>query len=380
MARTDWLLAGALAVVSLGTAAGAQTQAQTPAPVVEPRQSPRPVEVNADRSVTFRIWAPRATAVGVSGDFAVPPAPDWYAMTKDAQGVWSVTLDPLPPNVWLYSFLVDGVQLPERFFEVPGDGPQFHDVRNVPHGTIHLTHYASKSLGVQRPAYVYTPPGYERGTARYPVLYLLHPSGRSGPQYWTKLGLMHVVLDNLIADGEARPMVVVMPFGYPQAQDRDDFPPRTEYSEDHERFATDLLQDLIPFVERTYRVVATPDHRAIAGASMGGLQALSIGLANVRHFHWVGAFSGLGGRANPPLESQFAALATNPAGANRAIRLLWFTAGEKETRVHARNAAFSRFLTERGVRHTFVSAPGWNHQPGLWRQGLRDFARLLFRR
>lgn len=265
-------------------------------------------------------------------------------------------------------------------FVVPAGTPQFYEPRRVPHGTVHRTSYESRTLGAEMSISVYTPPGYETSTARYPVLYLLRPGGRSGVTYWTRFGLLDVILDNLIADQKVRPMVVVMPSGYPQPSDRDDFAEQSEYVENNERFAEDLFNDLIPFIERTYRAVTDADGRAIAGASMGGLQALSIGLANPDRFHWIGGFSGLGALSrNPDWETRFAKPFKEPQAVNRSVRVLWFAAGDQETGVRARNAEFSRMLDQHGIRHTFRAVTGWNHQPGLWRQNLHDFVQLLFR-
>lgn len=302
-------------------------------------------------------------------------------MTSDERGVWAVTLGPFPANIWTYNFIVDGIQLPWELFEVPADRPQFYDLRAVPHGVVHQVRYQSKSLKIDRSAYVYVPPGYSQSSTRYPVLYLLHPAGRTGSSYWTVVGQASIILDNLIADDLAKPMVIVMPFGYPQASDRDRFGQRTEYVQNHPAFAADLLTDLIPFVERTYRVSNTPADRAIAGASMGGLQALTLGLAHLEVFNWFGGFSALGGLGpGADLATVFAPILKEPARTNRQIRLLWFSVGGNENRLLMRNQEFAALLDQRGIRHTFAPTPGWNHQVQLWRQNLYDFARLLFSR
>lgn len=317
--------------------------------------------------------------MGVTGDFP-PLRPEPTRLTRDERGIWSTTLGPLSPNIWTYNFVIDGVELPWALFEVPADTPQFYNWRPIPHGTIHRVAYESKSLGIQRTAFVYTPPGYETTARRYPVLYLLHPAGRTGTAYWQVVGQAHVIVDNLIADRKGEPLIVVMPFGYPQVADRESFGQASEYRQDHSAFGRDLVTDLIPFVERTYRVLADPDHRAIAGASMGGLQAMILGSSNLDRFHWIGAFSGLGGLGpTPEFDTRFAGLLKDPVATNRRVRLLWFTAGDQEKAVSARNHALSQLLEASGIRHTFVTMPGWSHQPGLWRQNLHDFIQLLFR-
>ena len=376
MLKNRWLM---LAMITLDAAVAL---AQAPTPVIRPVVSVSPVEVHADRTVTFRVWAPRASAVGVMGDFPPVPGPEAHLMTKDERGVWTVTLGPFPSNIWTYNFLIDGVQLPWELFDVPSDQPQFYSVRAVPHGTVHQARYHSKSLGVERTVYVYTPPGYPQSTTRYhPVLYLLHPAGGTGAPYWTVVGQANFILDNLIADGRAKAMVVVMPFGYPRESDRDRFGQRRESVQDHKGFEADLLGDLIPFVERSYRVSAEAGQRAIAGASMGGLQALTIGVAHLETFGWIAGFSALGGLGpDAQLATVFAPLLTDPAQSNKRIRLLWFAVGDQEKRLMIRNQEFSTLLTQHGIRHTFSPTPGWAHQVQLWRQNLHDFARLLFSR
>jgi len=361
------------------TGANAQTarEGSIPSPVIEPAVVVAPVEVRTDRTVTFHLWAPRAVAVGVNAGFPPVSGPDPYVMTKNHRGVWNVTVGPLPPDIWSYQFLVDGLALGWVQFEVPASEPQFYNERPVRRGTVHISQYESKTLGLQRFVYVYTPPGYENGATRYPALYLLHPAG-NGPSYWIDGGLAHVILDNLIAGNKAKPMVIVMPFGYPLASPR--FGERVEYKENHTGFAADFLNDLIPFVEETYRVVAHPDQRAIAGASMGGLQALTLGLAHLDRFGWIGGFSGLGQlKSEIELNMTFAETLKSPTQINKQIGALWFSAGDLEGRVLARNQEFSTLLKQRGIRHTFVTAAGWSHQMQSWRRNLYEFAQVLFR-
>src|SRR5215471_14712686 len=298
----------ALAVASLlnaqaPPAGGRGGRGNAPSPVLS-------CEVKPDRSVIFRMRAPDATDVKVGGDFTQTP----QALAKGEDGVWSATIGPLAPAIYSYTFRVNGVavldpvnpmiQLGERnsssMFEVPGDGPAAYDFRNVPHGTVHINYYESKSLDVPRRIDVYTPPGYETSRSTYPVLYLLHGSGDTEAG-WTAIGRANLIMDNLIADSKAKPMIVVMPYG--RAREDVYLSPFGTAKTDPAAFEHDLLGDVIPYVEKAYRIAAKPDERAIAGLSMGGGQALSIGLNHLDIFHSVGAFSA--GIRNQNVEEQY---------------------------------------------------------------------------
>ena len=230
------------------------------------------------------------------------------ALTKGADGVWSVTVGPLEPEIYEYHFTVDGVDnldqrnpvikynsrpnLIESVLEVRGPSPAFYDLKPVPHGTVEIRYYPSKSTGTTRRAFIYTPPNYERSTARLPVLYLLH-GGDGDETVWTQFGRANLILDNLIADKRAAPMVVVMPFAYA-------YPWHAGVPADKQRadFQKDLLTDLIPFVQSNYRVSADRDHRALAGLSMGGDLTLAIGPRNLDTFSRLAVFR-LRRRAGP---------------------------------------------------------------------------------
>ena len=234
--------------------------------------------VQPDRTVTFELRAPQAAAVAVSGDFAQGQQP----MKKSEDGTWTITLGPLAPAIYNYRFTVDGVgnidpanpmvKLGERssgsMFEVPGERPAADDVRAVPHGTVHINWYHSKAVNAPRSIWVYTPPGYESGKGDLPVLYLLHGAGDTETG-WVTVGRANLILDNLIAAGKAKPMIVVMPYG--RAYQAVALGPGNRTTPpDANAFSNDLLQDVIPYVEKLYRVNEKPDHRAIAGLSMGG--------------------------------------------------------------------------------------------------------------
>lgn len=367
------LLAGVGALVALSTLPGL---AQRPggAGVVSP-------EVLTDRRVTFRLFAPNAKLVTVSGEWSSGAR----EMTRDENGLWSVTLGPVPADLYGYSFSVDGFQTldpansqvkPMRsprtsILDVPGSVPALHDFQETPHGVVRTHAYASRSLGRRRGLVVYTPPNYDSaGKARYPVLYLLHGAG-DNEATWTALGRAHWILDNLIAAGKARPMIVVMTDGHAAPPEGALRTPEGR-ARGMDAYRRDLLEDVIPFVERTYRVRADAASRAIAGLSMGGGQALSIGLSHPERFAWVGGFSSAVFEPERTLATAFA----DPKGRNARLRLLWTACGKADFLIE--NArGFHALLEKHQIRHQFLETEG-NHSWPVWRRYLVQFAPLLF--
>jgi len=352
--------------------AGAERQVRSP-------------EVGPDRRVTFRLRAPQAAEVTVSGEFQS----GIVAMTKDADGVWSVTVGPLKPEIYKYNFTIDGVKTIDSgnaevktgstpstiasILEVKGDAPAFYDAQPVPHGEIHTLWYESKSLGSIRRVTIYTPPGYDNAAARrYPVLYLFH-GANADETAWTRLGHVNLILDNLLAAGKIKPFIAVMPFGYPA-------PPWPEsaggsgFGSVTEGFSRDLIGDVIPLVESHYRVYTDREHRAIAGLSMGGLESLTIGLNHLDLFSYVGGFSA----AVRPQEFQksFAGLTADPKAANGKLHLLWIGCGTEDSLFGAAQS-FSAFLDQAEIKHTFYTMPG-AHTWIVWRNFLVQFAPQLF--
>jgi enterochelin esterase family protein len=347
----------------------------------------RSPEVATDRRVTFRLRAPGATQVSVSGEFIQGSKP----LQKDADGVWSVTLGPLEPEIYNYSFTIDGVKTIDpgnpdvktgstpstiaSILEVPGPHPAFYDFQDVPHGEIRTHWYESKSLKYERRLTVYTPPGYDSNTAvRYPVLYLFH-GANADETAWTKLGRVNLILDNLLASGKAKPFVVVMPFGYGD-------PPGSAaaasagpgFSSTVAQFSRDLLEDVIPFIDAHYRVYADRDHRAIAGLSMGGDESLEIGLNHLDLFSYVGGFSAA--LTAGSFQKDFAALTADPASASKKLHVLWIGCGTSDT-LYSVNQSFAKFLEDGSIKHTFHSSDG-AHTWMVWRHYLNEFAPLLF--
>ena len=362
--------------LALGThpfAAGLE-QAPSAPPVLTPLD-PQPRD---DGSVVFRINAPAASKVGVYVD--TMPASAAVPLTKDARGVWSGTLGPLEPDIYDYAFVVDGVSIHAGLIEAVGRTAQAWTPQKVPHGAVHVEWYDSKALGLLRSVYVYTPPGYDRGTT-YPVLYLLHGSGGTESS-WVQIGAANIILDNLIAEKKAKPMIVVMPFGHTEPSPRAGRPPAYG-GRDFVGFSRDLIEDVMPLVQRTYRASSRAEDRAIAGFSMGGNQARLVGLRRLDLFHSIAAMSGTFTVSGPEVttrtpEEAFQPQIEDPAATNQAIRLLWFACGRDETRLIAQNQLFADLLATHRIKHTFVTIEG-GHTWHVWRRNLRDLVPLLFR-
>ncbi len=333
----------------------------------------------ANRSISVRINAPAAKEVRVFVD--TMPASAALPLERAADGIWSGVIGPFAPDVYMASCLIDGRQVVAGYAHVTGPVPEAWDFRKVPHGAVTQRWYDSRSLGVPRSVYIYTPPDYDRGSATYPVLYLLHGSGGIEAS-WVMDGLANVILDNLIADRKATPMIVVMPFGHPEASVRIGNHP-TFARRDLGEFSRDLIDDVIPMVERLYRVKRDADARAIAGLSMGGNQARQIGLARLDLFGHVATFSGsmgvVGGAVGADaIRQTFAANFDAPEETNARLRLFWASVGTDETNLQASHQLLTKLLDNHRIRHTFTTYPG-GHTWHVWRRSLRDVLPLLFR-
>jgi enterochelin esterase family protein len=345
-----------------------------PAPLVSP-------EIQTGRRVTFRLRAPQAKEVALRGQWAKDPVP----LARGEEGVWSVALEAVPAGVWEYSFAADGLNLldslnpafkPQRepqksILHVPSTPPAPWDWQDLPHGTVHQHGYASQALGRARECLVYTPPGYEREAGKkYPLLVLQHGSG-DNHQTWIAHGKAHWILDHLIAERKAVPMVVLMLDGHPLGMVPRGGDARRRQAT--EAFRRELFEDALPLVEASYRVEKDPALRAIAGLSMGGGQSLSIGLGNLDRFAWVGAFS-----AGPPSAEALQAFLADAATANARLSLLWIACG-KDDFLLQRNEEFTAALKEKGIRHDWLLTEG-DHSWPVWRRYLADFAPRLFAR
>jgi enterochelin esterase family protein len=351
---------------------------QAPPPLVSP-------QVRSDGSVTFRFRGPNAKEVQLAREGAEP-----VAMRKDEEGVWSVTTAPLAPDYYGYSFLADGVRLIDpsnslivpnllstaSAVHVPGASSLPWEVNDVPHGEIHHHFYKSAVAEEERDYYVYTPPDYDPAAkATYPVLYLLHgfSDDASG---WTAVGHANVILDNLVAQRKARPMIVVMPLGYGTMEfvwQAWDAWSHTELRDrNFKQFTEALLNEIMPRVESEYRITKDRNARAIAGLSMGGSESLLTGLNHLDRFSWIGAFSSGGIPEDFPKD--FPSL---DAKANQQLNLLWVACGT-EDRLITLNRNLREWLKAKGVKHTDIETRGM-HTWMVWRRNLAEFAELLFR-
>lgn len=341
-------------------------------------------EVHPDRRVTFRLRAPKAADVSIAGDWM--PANGRAPMSKDAEGVWSVTLGPLEPSIYLYSFSLDGVSIADpvnprvklrsrtsaSMVEVPADPPALWQARDAPHGKVEINWQRSSVLnGETRWIWVYTPPGYSKeARRRYPVLYLFHGSNDIAGG-WTLAGNANLILDNLLAAKQAVPMIVVMPYGHAVPFGS----PRELQAKNTALFEEYLLKDVMPLVESEYRVAPGRENRAIAGLSMGGGQALSIGFGRLDLFSAIGAFSSA---VPTDFETMFSAQLNGAKETNAKLRLLWIGCGRQDF-IWERSQKLDELLTVRGIRHTFRATEG-AHTYTVWRQYLGEFAPLLFQK
>lgn len=255
--------------------------AQRPRPIISP-------QIHPDHSITFMFYARNARQVMLNGQFLTADLP----MKKDTSGIWSITVTPVKPDIYPYCFIADSIQVAdpnntlifanERFkfslVDVPGDKPLIHALQNIPHGNISYRYYKSSTLGRTRTLVIYTPPGFDFNEKKqYPVLYLIH-GGSDTEETWTKVGHANLIADNLIAQGKAKPMIIVMPYANVMPGPRDGF-------------TKDVINDIIPFVEANYPVYTDSEHRAVAGFSVGGGQTLNIGLMNPDKFAYVCSYA-----------------------------------------------------------------------------------------
>jgi enterochelin esterase family protein len=349
--------------------------------IAQPVVSP---DVQPDGRVTFRLRAPQAQAVQLHCE-QVPVS----AMQRDAQGVWTFTTEPLEPDIYVYSFSVDGVHAidpanpllkynllnTESQVHVPGPQSLPWELNDVPHGELHQHFYHSAVAGDDRDFYVYTPPGYDpKSGKRYPVLYLLHGYSDDASA-WPMVGRANVILDNLIARGQAKPMIVVMPLGYGTMEivragwSRLNGPDLWQRNVD--KFTEALLTEVMPRVDGAYRIAKGREAHAIAGLSMGGAESLRVGLNHLDRFAWVGAFSAGGVGTN--YTSEFPKL---NASANDKLRLLWLACG-RDDGLFTGNQQFCQWLTTENVVHTWVESSG-AHNFRNWRRYLAEFVPQLF--
>lgn len=292
--------------------------AQRPPSVISP-------DIHPDHRVTFRYFSRTAQKVTLKGEFLKSPLP----MAKDTSGLWSITVPPVKPDIYPYSFVVDTVELAdpnntflfanERFkrsiVDIPGDQPLIHSLQKVPHGKISYRLYNSATLGTTRQLLVYTPPGFSLNSkTKYPVLYLIH-GGSDTEETWTKVGRANLIADNLIAQGKMVPMIIVMPYGNVRPKPMADF-------------TKDMIGDIIPFIESNYPVITESKGRAIAGFSVGGGQVLNIGLTNTDKFAYICSYAPF--TATEEFQKNFSNWSPDAEKINSAIKLFTISVGTED--------------------------------------------------
>jgi enterochelin esterase family protein len=344
-------------------------------------------EIHPDRTVTFRLVAPTVQKAELRLENASGEQP--MAMTKDDAGLWSATTAPLAPDIYSYTFNVDGGTIidpnvhefvPNHFgqggvFTVPGSPAEPWEETDVPHGAVHHHFYTSKIVGDRRDFYVYTPPGFEaKGKKKYPVLYLLHGYSDMA-NAWTLMGHANFILDNLIAQGKAKPMIVVMPLGYGAPQLLEHGWKNLGHDElwqtNITRFTDALLTEVLPQVEHDYPVIKDGKSRAIAGLSMGGAETFYTGLNHIDQFAWMAPLS------SAIFDEPEKAFPHLDAKQGEKIKLLWIACG-KEDGLLKNNREFKAWLTSKSIKFTDVETDGAHTWP-VWRRNLVAFAPLLFR-
>jgi len=364
--------------------------AQETKPAAPPPQTPPPAlitpEVHSDNSVTFRFRAPNAKEVTLRREGLTDPLP----MQKDDSDVWSVTTAPWSPDYYGYSIIVDGQRTidpfnpllkpnllsTENMVHVQGEKSQPWEVGDVRHGEVHHHFYRSAVASDDRDYYVYTPPDYDPSSKKtYPVLYLLHgySDDASG---WSAVGRANIILDNLIAQGKVKTMIIVMPLGYGTMEiirlGWGSWSHTEVRDQNFSRFREALLTEVMPKVESEYRVIKDRNSRAIAGLSMGGSESLLTGLNNLDKFAWIGAFSA--GGLPEPFENNFPNLDSK---ATQQLKLLWVACGTEDRLITA-NRKFRDWLKSKDIQHADIETSGM-HTWMVWRRNLAEFAPLLFR-
>jgi enterochelin esterase family protein len=377
-------------------------------PVVSP-------EVSADRRITFRITAPQAQAVRVSGS-DIPGLGQNGVMTKGESGVWTFTSAPVPPGAYRYNINVDGVTVIDPRNPLTSvsnnnvwslalvSGSDVFDTKDVAHGAVASITYYSAPLGRHRRMHVYTPPGYESNNTKYPVFYLLHGAGDSD-EAWTSVGRAGMILDNLIAAGKAQPMIVVMPAGHtngPTPGVGAPAPALTIAAGQADEFTQDFTMAIRPYIEKHYRVRPGRDHRAMAGLSMGGSQTLNIAIPNLTDYAYVGVFSsgilgggggGRGGRGAAPAATAAAPATPAPAfgeawekrnlamldnaAAKKGLKLLWFSTGKDDSLIETTRSTVA-LLKRHGFAPQYTESAG-GHTWLNWRDYLVQVVPLLFK-
>ncbi len=318
--------------------------------------------IGPGQMVTFTLNAPQAKKVEISAQFLKGN----QQLQKESSGVWSITLGPIAPDIYPYNFIVDGVSVSdpnntnlfpnERFkaslVEIPGEKPLITSMQDVAHGKVSYCYYPSETLKCIRPLLIYTPPGYDASNKKYPVLYLV--SGTTDTEEtWFKVGRANLILDNLIAQNKAVPMVIVMPYG--NMLNGTPAPSSLQAADMYKVFSNDLMKGIIPYVETNYRVIPDRESRAIAGFSRGGGQSLFAGFKNLDQFAWIGSYSAY--LTKEVFDQNFSALSANPGETNKKLKLLWMGVGTDDF-LYQDAVKFIDLMKERKIQYKSLITGG----------------------
>jgi enterochelin esterase-like enzyme len=354
-------------------------------------------EVHPDGSVTFKLYAPHAQKVQIEPTNGQPENNGYnglgkepYDMVRDAEGNWSVTTPPAVPGLHSYWLVVDEVRVNDTIsksygsikmqycgVEIPEPGVDFYDIKDVPHGQVRMQWYFSNVANAWRRAFVYVPAEYDQNPEkRYPVFILRHGGGEDETS-WVEQGRANFIMDNLIAEGKAKPMIVVMDWGQVPLPDQPvhipSTPPPPEIGEV-------TVKELIPMIDATFRTIPDQEHRAMAGLSMGSVQTLYIGLAHLDTFSHLGIFSRRVMSAEEfNVKKSFGGVFNNVVELNKKLKLFWWGAGTAEEGIFNGVKANLAELAEVGIKSIFVEFPGTSHEWQTWRKSFYDFAPRLFR-
>jgi len=357
--------------------------------------------VDSNSRVQIRFKAPDASKVRVN--FWSGPKAD---MEKQADGFWTFTTPAMAPGLHYYTIIVDGAEVSDpastAYFggskwasavEVPEAGEDYYQPKDVPHGQVRQIWYHSSVTGTWRDAFVYLPPDYDSSKARYPVLYLQHGGGEDETG-WIRQGKANFILDNLIAGGHTKPMIIVMANGYasragyvvPDLTGKQFGSPEfiKVMQERMSAFEDDMTQALIPFIDKTFRTISDRDHRAMAGLSMGGMQTFQVTFNHLDLFSYIGGFSGAGnpflaGNNKFDTKTAYKGVMADPAAFAKRVHLLWIGVGTNEPeRMKSGLESLHTSLDEGKIQHVFYESPGTDHEWQTWRRDLKDFAPRLF--
>lgn len=367
-----------------GQATQLLSDSQPAASNVRGAQYPR---ITSDLRAIFQVKAPDAQKVQLQLGKV-------FDMVKGDNGIWTITTEPLVPGFHYYFLIIDGVTVSdpasESFFgwgkmssgiEVPEANVSYYSLKNVPHGDVRQKWYFSNVTQAWRRCFVYCPPDYNNNlTKKYPVLYLQHGSGED-ERGWSVQGKADIIMDNLIAEGKAVPMLIVMDQGY-AIRAGTPAPVPGQQPSGPSAFEDVVIKDLIPFIDSNFRTLSDRENRAMAGLSMGGMQTMQITMSNLDKFSHIGGFSGAGRFSGAGLDvnKDYNGVLADAAAFNKKIKLLWIGIGTAEPQnMYKAVNGFHQSLTDVGIKHVYYESPGTDHEWLTWRRSLNEFAPLLFK-